>query len=34
MLKALQNKEKQTQREIHAQPVKEGQGATNGYKDW
>jgi len=34
MLKALQNKEKQTQREIHAQPVKEGQGAANGYKDW
>ncbi|KAF5040630.1 Tetratricopeptide repeat protein [anaerobic digester metagenome] len=34
MLKALQNKEKQTQREIHAQPAKEGQGAANGYKDW
>ncbi|OFY04970.1 MAG: hypothetical protein A2W93_12235 [Bacteroidetes bacterium GWF2_43_63] len=34
MLKALQNKEKQTQREIHTQPVKEGQGSGNGYKDW
>jgi len=34
MLKALQNKEKQTQREIHVQPVKEGQGSGSGYKDW
>lgn len=34
MLKALQNKEKQTQREINAKPVKKGQGAGETYKDW
>jgi len=37
MLKALQNKEKQTQREIHANPAQSGdekKGTGAGYKDW